>query len=306
MSKYTFILNPHAGKGTGRRIRDRVYTAAREHTSDFELIETSCPGDATRIARDTPSAIVVAVGGDGTIHEIVNGIVGTEKVLGIIPIGSGNDFIKSIGVPKQIEEASSCLFRQKVMRIDLGKLEISTNGAGNPGNSSQSFFVNGVGIGFDAAVASRTRQISWISGSMLYIIAVLQTLGRYKSPEFTTIVDGRERTSRHLLIAVGNGKCAGGGFYLTPDAKVDDAMLDLCLIDDISPLAIIRLMPRAMKGSHGRSKSVKFERGKEIDVSMSSPVSVHADGEIVGNAVTALKIAIAPSSMNVIAGWHSW
>lgn len=302
LSKYTFILNPQAGKGAGLRLRERVYKAAKEHTSDFELIETSAPGDATRIARDSSSTSVVAVGGDGTVHEIANGILGTEKVLGIIPVGSGNDFIKSIGIPKDIDEATSCLFLQRVARVDVGRLEIRTNSATDQGNSSQSIFVNGVGIGFDAAVAERTHHISWMSGSLLYIIAVLQTLGRYKSPEFVTSVDGRKRNSRNLLIAVGNGRCAGGGFYLTPDAKVDDAMLDICLIDDISTFSIVKLMPRVMRGNHGKSAAVKFERGKQISVCMSSPVSVHADGEILGNDVVELKIVVVPGALSVIVG----
>ncbi|MEK9135729.1 MAG: YegS/Rv2252/BmrU family lipid kinase, partial [Bacteroidota bacterium] len=218
MRKYTFILNPSAGKGAARKLRSKLFDAIRSRTSDFEFHETNQPGDATEIARQTASPIVVAIGGDGTVHEVANGIIGSEKVLGIVPVGSGNDFIKSIGVPREILSSLSCIFRHQTRIVDAGRVEVRANRSGLGGNSSVSHFVNGVGIGFDAAVAEKTRRINYASGTLLYLIAVLQTLGKYKSPDFTISIDGRQVRSRNLLIAVGNGVCAGGGFYLTPDA----------------------------------------------------------------------------------------
>lgn len=299
MNRFTFILNPNAGKGAGRKLRDRIYKAIISRTSDFELIETEKPGDATEMARSSSSPNIVAVGGDGTVHEVANGIVGTEKTLGVIPAGSGNDFIKSIQVPKDLNKSIECLFRGKTNAIDVGRVEVE-NGTSNQGNSLISFFVNGLGIGFDAAVAERASHISFASGTLLYIVAVLQTLGRYKSPEFSIVVDGRETESRNLLIAVGNGVCAGGGFYLTPDAKVDDGLLDICLIEEISTLGVLRLIPRVMQGNHQRQSGVKFEKGKSITVSASHPICVHADGEILGTDIPRLRIDVVPNALKVI------
>lgn len=302
MSKYSFIFNPRAGKGIALRLRERLYKAVKAQTSDFEFVQTEAPSDATKLARRSSSTIVVAIGGDGTVQEVANGILGTEKVLGIIPAGSGNDFIKSVRVPRRLDQAVECLFQENVAQVDIGRVEWYKYNQTIRGNPSSSFFVNGLGIGFDAAVADRTRRISFASGTLLYFIAVLQTLGRYKSPEFTTSVDGRENKSRNLLIAVGNGICAGGGFYLTPDAKVDDSLLDLCLIEDMSVPRILGLMPQVMKGKHRDNKAVTFDRGKQIKVSANGPFAVHADGEIIGNDVAELKIEVIPKALNVIVG----
>jgi len=255
------------------------------------------------MASCSSSPIIVAVGGDGTIHEVANGIMGTEKVLGVIPIGSGNDFIKAIGVPKGLQQSISILFLQKVKRIDVGSVRVRrTDGGVLEDNSSVSFFVNGLGIGFDAAVAERTLHISYASGLLLYLIAVLQTLGRYTSPEFSFSIDGRTTTSRNLLIAVGNGTCAGGGFYLTPEAKVDDGLLDLCFIDDVSSLGILKIMPSVMKGKHKTLSSVRFERGRKITIAANGPISVHSDGEILGTDITGLEISVVPKALSVIVG----
>lgn len=299
MSRFTFILNPSAGKGAGRRLRDRIYKVIKSKTSDFELIETKGQGDATEIARGSSSSIVIAIGGDGTVHEVANGIIGTEKTLGVVPVGSGNDFIKSVQVPKGLSESVECIFRRNVKAIDVGRVEVQ-NGTEGRSNSLISFFVNGLGIGFDAAVAERTHHISYASGTLLYLIAVLQTLGRYKSPKFSIAVDGRRTDSKNLLIAVGNGICAGGGFYLTPDAKVDDGVLDICLIEEISTLGILRLMPSVMRGNHQRQSCVRFEKGKSITVNVSRPTCVHSDGEILGTEIDNLHIDLVPRALNVI------
>jgi diacylglycerol kinase family enzyme len=167
-------------------------------------------------------------------------------------------------------------------------------------HSSASLFVNGLGIGFDAAVAERTLHISYASGTLLYIIAVLQTLGRYVSPVYSVSVDGRITTSKNLLIAVGNGICAGGGFYLTPEAKIDDGLLDLCLIENVSSLGILKVMPSVMKGKHQGQSSVSFERGRQITISASAPISVHSDGEILGTDILGLEIRAIANALKVI------
>ncbi len=302
MSRFTFILNPNAGKGSGGKLKENIYRAIKSRTSDFEFVETTRQGDATELAKHSSSEIVVAVGGDGTVHEVANGIIGTEKTLGVIPIGSGNDFIKSIGLPKDLEQSVSCLFLGKTSLIDVGRVDVRRNESPNWGNSSPSFFVNGLGVGFDAAVAERARHISYVSGTLVYLLAVFQTLGRYRSPDFSVSIDGRKTNSKYLLIAVGNGVCAGGGFYLTPEAKADDGELDVCLIEELSIPRILAVMPAVMKGSHRTSSHVKFEKGRSILIVASSGVCVHADGEILGTDITMLQIDVLSKALAVIVG----
>jgi YegS/Rv2252/BmrU family lipid kinase len=238
---------------------------------------------------------VVAVGGDGTANEVANGVISSKKTLGIIPTGSGNDFIKSIGIPRNTSGALECLFRDNRRLIDCGAVQCP-----NSGTESYRIFVNGVGIGFDAAVAERTTHIRRLSGTALYLAAVFQTLGRYKSPLFKIRLDSIAKESRNLLIAIGNGRCAGGGFYLTPDASVTDGLLDVCAIDEMSVLQILRLMPNVMKGKHMNMQGVRFSRAKEIDVSAAAKFYVHADGEIVGDQVNEVHVEIKTEALRVV------
>lgn len=301
MNHFTFVLNPAAGKGLGRRLRPKLQREIGVHLSKFDIIETAGPGDATRIANQCDSEIVVAIGGDGTVHEVANGIVGSSKRLGVIPIGSGNDFVKSAGIPTRMPEAVAFCVRGAPVLVDVGTIKVSNHPDGSSGNVAQKYFVNGVGVGFDAMVADRTKSISWATGTILYIVAVLQTLRRYDSPEYTIRVDGGSYRQRSLLVAIGNGKCAGGGFYLTPRAEIADGVLDVCLIKDLPVSKILALMPRVMTKSHTGMDTVKMDRTKRLELTADSGVSVHADGEVLGNDVRVVDIGIRPRALGLIA-----
>lgn len=293
MPKFTFIINPAAGKGKGRKL---MYTLEREimrRRLHAEIVYTERHGHAQELAQASSADVIVAVGGDGTINEVVNGIIGTEKTLGIIPNGSGNDLVKSLGTPADMSSALDVLVTGYKISIDAARVLCS-------GNSTTRYFVNGVGIGFDAAVAERTTSMKYLSGFFLYLVAVLQTLGKYESPQFSIRLDTGAMEGKKLLIAIGNGRCAGGGFYLTPDADVADGVLDVCLIDDISILSILRVMPRVMKGTHRTFPGVQFTRATWIEVLGSAPFVVHADGEIVGKNTTDVKVHILPAILNVM------
>jgi diacylglycerol kinase (ATP) len=296
MSQYTFIVNPAAGKGAGGRILDPLQNELRSRRIPHDIALTTGPGHATRLARESTSPTVVAVGGDGTINEVANGLFGTDRALGILPTGSGNDFIKSVSIPSRLFPALEILLRGNSRSIDIGTVD-----AGE-GNSSLRLFVNGVGVGFDAAVAAKTREITSLSGIALYLAAVFQTLGHYQAPEFTIAMGASTPlVGRNLLIAIGNGRCAGGGFFLTPDAIVDDGLLDACIVDDKGLLEILMLMPRVMLGKHHNVRGVKFVRSNEFIITASNPFFVHADGEIVGSNVTGVRVGLRPSALRIIA-----
>jgi diacylglycerol kinase (ATP) len=296
MSPYTFIINPAAGKGAGGRILDPLQNELRSRGIPHDVVLTTGPGHATSVARESSSPTVVAVGGDGTINEVANGLLGSDKALGILPGGSGNDFVKSLSIPSRLAPALEILLRGHQRRMDLGTV------AAGDGNSSSRVFVNGVGAGFDAAVAAKTREITSLSGIALYLAAVFQTLGHYRAPRFTiTAGASAPIIGRNLLIAIGNGQCAGGGFFLTPDAIVDDGLLDACIVDDKNLLQILFLMPRVMRGKHHHVRGVKFLRSSEFNISASDPFFVHADGEIVGSNVLEVHVGLMPSALRVIA-----
>jgi YegS/Rv2252/BmrU family lipid kinase len=300
--KYLFIGNPRAGRGSGRRVLEDVSRQVASWGDPCEIVETSRVGEATEIAASTVSDVCVAVGGDGTINEVANGLGGTARHLAVVPAGSGNDFAKAIAVPASVQGALSAIRTGNSAWIDVGSVTCS---GGPSGNQSSRQFVNGVGIGFDAAVAARTRGSRVLSGTLLYVVSVLKTLGRYRSPLFHISIDKRVIASRNLLIAIGNGICAGGGFYLTPQAKVDDGVFDICMVDEMPVPRILRLMPKVMKGKHAAFRGVAFQKGASVIVVGDAPFFVHADGEIVGEGVTKVEISLSPASLQVITGHTS-
>jgi YegS/Rv2252/BmrU family lipid kinase len=292
-------VNPHAGKGSARRLIEPLRGLIRQAALDHEFALTEGTGHATELARAATGDVVVAVGGDGTLNEIANGILGSGKTLGVLPAGSGNDFIKAVHLPARLTLAFDRLLTGKTVPVDVPAVRCSrTDG----GNSTFRHFVNGVGIGFDAAVAARVSEIRYLRGTALYMLAVFQILGRYRAPRFSIDVDERRRTSRLLLIAIGNGPCAGGGFYLTPDASATDGILDVCMIEEIGLGKILRVMPKVLRGGHRGDRAVSFDHGQEIRVSAPEPFYVHADGEIVGRDVNDVTVSLQSGRLPVIVG----
>lgn len=304
LNHYLFITNPAAGKGEGRRIARWLEKELRQSGLKYDMVETNRRGDATTYAENSAADIVVAVGGDGTVNEVVNGLVHSGKHLGIIPAGSGNDLIKSLGIPRSHQDAFDALREGKPRSIDVGTLECTCTlmEKEDRGNESPKgrYFANGMGIGFDAAVAKHASQIRWLSGTVLYLSAVLLTVREYRPPMFDIVSEGQRSHERCLLIAIGNGSCAGGGFYLTPNARVDDGNLDMCVIHQRSLLGVLALIPRVLKGKHINTDGVWSVRGKAFVISSHEPFPVHTDGEIVADRATAVRVGIREQALRVI------
>jgi diacylglycerol kinase (ATP) len=281
------VVNPRAARGKGAAVWHGIQLELNRRGIRYEHLETKGRGDAARLAKDSRSGTVVAVGGDG--------IIATGKLLGVIPAGSGNDFIKSVGIPARPAEALDALLSGRRLRVDAGVTYI-----GSALGESKRYFCNGVGIGFDAEVAARTAEVTRFQGIGVYILAVLRTLGSYDAPEFSLEADGIRHDGRKLLIAVGNGTCAGGGFYLTPRASVTDGVLDICAIDAMGTLSILSLMPRVMKGKHLSLGAVRYLQGRTIRVGGDRPFSVHADGEMVGLGIDAIRIEVVPGAVELV------
>jgi diacylglycerol kinase (ATP) len=299
VSTYTIVANPAAGKGLAAKAIPQVREAFDRLGMSYEVIETARAGDASKIARSSDREVVVALGGDGTINEVANGIAGSAKKLGIIPAGSGNDFIKSAGIPHSIKASCELLAQAMIRRVDSGTVTVSRS---SDGYTSTRIFLNGVGIGFDAAVAKKTTEIHYLAGFSLYLMAVFQTLGSYRAPEFTLNLDHATFLGKNLLIAIGNGRSAGGGFFLTPDAKIDDGLLDACVVQEKNLAQILMLMPLVMRGNHGKVRGVKFLREKKFEISASAPFYVHADGEVVGDGVDRVMVSTNPGAIELMVG----
>lgn len=301
-TEYTFIMNPMAGKGSGLRADEALEGFLKHSGLSYRVMYTEGPGHATHLARRSRSRVVVAVGGDGTINEVVNGLAGSERIMGIIPTGSGNDLIKSLGIPHSVEAALAVLKAGHVRTMDVGKVQTGVLENGSMQYAPWRLFGNGVGIGFDAAVARKVSEITYLRGTLLYLAAVLQIVGRYRSPEFSVRLDERSWSGRELLMAVGNGRCAGGGFYLNPEAEVADGLLDVTVIGDVPVFRVLSLIPGVMGGKPVKRDFVTYLRGKELEATSSEKFNVHADGEIVGREVHGVRVGIEAGVLKVICG----
>jgi YegS/Rv2252/BmrU family lipid kinase len=290
----TVILNPNAGRGVALRLWKRIGPLLRSRHPEAEVLMTGGPGDATRLSANCRSPLVAVIGGDGTINEAANGLAGTDRTMAVIAAGSGNDFVKGAGIPFEPEPALALLTDHRVRMVDAAEVR-----TGDGRTERKRLFVNGVGVGFDAAVARRVNRTRRLGGTMVYVLSVFRTLGSYRAPMFVVETDGRRLEQQCLLIAAGNGPCAGGGFYLTPQAVVDDGLLDLCVVSERGVTGILRLMPSVMRGKHTHAAGVTMERGRSVSIRGDIPFHVHADGEIVGEEVTEVDLAIRERVLRV-------
>jgi diacylglycerol kinase (ATP) len=300
MKTYTFIINPMAGKGRGKKLLATLRERIKRTVPDAEIVVTERRLHALEIARERnhdADRVVVAVGGDGTVNEVGNGLVNGNATMGVIPIGSGNDFIKMFSIPLNIEKALDRILHGTVRPSDTGFVEIRSA----DDTTVDRYFLNGIGIGFDAAVAHQTTKFKHLKGFGLYVVSVAAILFRYKTPGLLMSMNGMSMNGNHFLIAVGNGTCAGGGFYLTPDAKIDDGLLDVCLVDDISVPQVLRIFPSVMKGKHQKHGQVHFYRTDSLRVEARQPIMIHADGEVLSTGASEIAISVRPGTLQVIA-----
>jgi len=310
MSRIKVILNPMADRGHARELAPRIKALLSER-GDFGWAETSQPGEAIQLAaraKEESYDIVAAAGGDGATQEVLNGLVNGSRddevcgTLGLIPIGSGNDFAWMMGVapgarqtrgPQGIEEAVRKLFAGQTRVIDVGRVCDEAQRC--------RYFGNGVGIGFDGIVNIESRKITWARGFLMYTLAVLRTVLLYfRAPRATLELDGQRIEQPLLMLSVANGRRYAGGFYVTPQAEADDGQFDLCIVNQLSRLQILRLIPKFMNGTQASDSHVKMTRARHVAVHCDEGYAVHADGEIVAASAKTLTMQILPKKLRVV------
>lgn len=273
------ILNPWSDRGRAARLQSRIPEWASQAGGQVDLALTSRPGHAKQLAREAAAAgydLVAAAGGDGTVHEVVNGLVQGGKAnaaLGVIPIGSGNDFAFAQGIPLDAEQAVQRLFTGQRHLIDLARVEDE--------HGRFALFDNNLGIGFDAIVVIQTEAITRVHGFLMYFLAVLRTIALYyQTPHLDLNFDGERVAQEVLFLAMGLGPRGGGGFFLTPDARHDDDRIDSCTVNPIGRLTMLGMLAQAIKGTHVNSRHVTMRQSQRIVVQAHQPLPIHIDGEI--------------------------
>jgi diacylglycerol kinase (ATP) len=284
--KTLFIINPIAGRNKSKIIWNDI----KSHINiPFDYVFTQTPGDARRFAHEAYSQgfkRVVAVGGDGTVSEVVNGIVGSDLELGIIPAGTGNDFVKTLNIPLTPKEALTVIETGKTTMVDLGK-------------SEKGFFINVAGAGFDAEVVNTTNvDIKFLTGTPAYVSGLIINLVRYSPREAQIEIDGKVYHRKLWLIVVANGQYFGGGMKISPDAVIDDGLFDICMVNSMSRLEILRFLPKVFTGAHKTHPALEVIRGRNIKIDFKTPTKVQADGEVIGN--TPVSFSIVSKALKVI------
>ncbi|HCJ11296.1 MAG TPA: hypothetical protein DHW14_09080 [Clostridiales bacterium] len=288
-----FIVNPVAGGGRGLRVWRAVERALLERGCPAEHRFTGGRGAATELAAEVRRAgydRVVGIGGDGTIQEIVNGLLDEEArcptALAVIPGGTGNDFSKMLGYPQNPLKALEVALGGRELTLDVGRI-------------GRRYFINIAGVGFDAEVAAFLNlRPKRLPGVLTYLFGVLVMLFRYRPAPLELAMDDLTLKEKCLLVSVCNGHSHAGGMKMCPGARPDDGVLDICVAGNLSRLETLMLLPRVFWGGHTRHRKVRLYRTTEIRIASRTPLHVQADGEVLGRLPA--EIRIVPGALRVI------
>lgn len=294
MSKALVILNPVAGRGRLRREWPGMADALRAAGVAFEVAETRAPGEgvalAERAAREFD--VVIAAGGDGTVHEVANGLLRAQgrAAFGVLPLGSGDDFVKMLPARDPVERIA----RGTPRPFDAGR--ISAGGATR-------YFANGMDIGFGAHGAYNVRKVPrFLTGFGAYLGTLAVTLLRYPILRVSVQLDNGETVTQDTaMTAVMNGRAFGGSFHVCPDARADDGELDVLVVEGVGRLEILGLVPKIMRGAHRGHPRLRLARARRVLIESADPLLVEADGEIAFEDVRRLEIDIVPAALRVLA-----
>ncbi len=331
--KVTVLLNPAARNGSAGRQKETIALLLQRYGLDATCVITTDEGHTRAVAKCAAPNMdaVVAVGGDGTIHHVASGIIesGADCALGVIPYGTGNDFVKMLKVPVHLESAIKILAKGKRKVVDYGKVEIFkiSNSKSSPesipvnipvGTSeriagavgiheddaewTQRFFVNTLGIGLDAEVGRRAAVFKMLPGFLGYLTALINTLKDLQKAEVQIILDDANRlfAGSFILSSVGNGTTSGGLFKLTPFAAFDDGWLDVCVVEHMTIPQLLMRIPQVLRGTHTGMKQYHAGKAKKVVIATDRGLPVHLDGEIVASDAQQLNIQIVEKGISVI------
>ncbi len=298
-AKTLVIANPAAGGGRCARKLSVLRAALDSAGVPYELCLTQRQGHAEVLVLDAVkggkfSSLVIA-GGDGTINESVQGLAGTDISLGVIPLGTGNDLVKMLDLPKGIPAQVDVALKGRVRDFDLGRI-------------NDRYFINVVGIGFDAAVNQKHYDISWLSGVPSYVLAILITMFNYTPKYMDVEISGTDGTppdsfARDIhILTIGNGHTCGGGFIFTPGASCRDGELDLSILEPITWLQLLWHLPKIFTGSLQTKAPhlASLRRFCKLRVRSLTPLPVHVDGELYRTDSLEHEIEVVPGAIKVM------
>ncbi|SFB22202.1 lipid kinase, YegS/Rv2252/BmrU family [Lentibacillus halodurans] len=294
---YYFIVNNTSGGGKASEIWNHTETILQNKNIHYRVFHTQHANHGSTLVRDIihkeKARAIIAVGGDGTVHEVINGLTGSSIPLGIIPAGSGNDFCRGLGIPMKYNKALDRILQDEPKLMDVGWI----NGR---------YFGTVAGIGFDGQVALETNKSSNKKmlnlakiGRVSYIMNVLKVLFYYQPTNVELQVDSKQTKHKDVwLIAIANLPCYAGGMYICPDARNNDELFDICILKDISRWKLLRLFPSVFKGKHINHPAITITKGKKVTINSNSPITAHSDGEVIGQ--TPFNIRLEPLTISIL------
>ncbi len=281
------IVNPTAGRGATGRKWPLIKARLELNGLGYDLKFTSEKGHAIQIAKqaaDEGYSFIVAVGGDGTVNEVANGILSShnrkQTTLGVINTGTGSDYIRTVGTPRDPVAACDFLDRKDRFLVDVGLVEYVKDG-----NKERRFFINYAGTGFDSEVAEGTNRmpkIRFVSNTIPYVLSLLRTLAGYKNKTVNLTIDEDTRIGRVLSVIVANGRYVGGGMKVAPGAELSDGKFDVVTINDVGKCELLRAFPRIYSGTHITHPKVDLQLACHVRVEPVERMAVSADGELLG------------------------
>jgi diacylglycerol kinase (ATP) len=288
---FTIIANPVSGSHASRAIAARVQACLEQRGAAVEVQFTTGPGDAQRLACQAAEAgvkVVVGCGGDGTLQEIASALEGTNSALGILPFGRCNDFARAFGIRRKdpVEKLADLLLAGRTQAVDLGAFGTRR-------------FLTVATMGFDSEVSRfvETRNL-WVRGTAAYLYGVLRVLTHFHFPKVRISGDFGTFEGRILLAATSNTPCYGGAMEIAPGAKLTDGQFHLCLIERVSRLEVLRMLPTVLKGKHISHPAVQMLTSRTLEIESATAQWICADGETLGQ--TPGRFEIHPAALRVV------
>jgi diacylglycerol kinase (ATP) len=301
--KPKIIYNPTAGGGRAAKVLPKIQALLSDYGFQYDLVFTESIGHAEKIARQAVEEgreLVVSAGGDGTFNETLNGLMhasangSSRPALGVLPVGRGNDFAFSMGIPMDIPQACETLAQQRKRTIDIG---LVTGGNFPEGR----FFGNGVGLGFDTVVGFEAAKMRWL-GAGSYLVGVVKTIFLYAhAPIYEIEYDGETHRQPYLLVSIMNGRRMGGAFMMAPQSDPGDGSFDLCMAGQVPQSRILFVAAKFISGTQAQHPAVKMDRARKISVrAVNGTIPAHADGETVCEAGQFISVEMIPGALQLV------
>lgn len=299
--KVKVILNPYANRWQAQGHAPAIHAAFARAGATCDLTLTTAPLVATREAREAALNsydAVVAAGGDGTVSEVVNGLIqaagdGPTRPLGVLPIGTGNDFNDMAGLPRDLDRSVDVIVSGNTRQVDAGQVLMG---------QEPHFFDNNCALAMEPMVTIENIRMRRLSGNIRYIVALAKALLKMKAWKMKIRWEGGEHDGPMYLLSVCNSPRTGGVFYMSPEAQMDDGLFDFVYVPEISRLQVLRILPGLFKGTHLNHPLVSHGRSHWLDIESDPGTPIHADGEVITESERRVRYEVLPGKITLLAG----